>query len=112
MRIERYNSGELKKFLASEQYRSMPYLPVSEHRAQSWLHNPRLDPGDILLYVGFEGGDMIAYRAILPDRHGLVRFGWLSGIWGRIRQRGEHHSESQRKGNHHCLGRGRRYALV
>ncbi len=83
MRIERYNSGDLKAFLNSEQYLSMPCVPVSEHRAQSWLRNPRLEPGDIILYLGFEGGDMIAYRAILPDRHGQVRFGWLSGIWVR-----------------------------
>jgi hypothetical protein len=61
----------------------MPYVPVSEHRALSWLNNPRLDPGDIIMYLGFEGDEMLAFRCILPDRYGDIRFGWLSGNWVR-----------------------------
>jgi GNAT superfamily N-acetyltransferase len=83
MRIEKYTPERLKEFLESDMYRDMPYIPVSRHRAESWLQNPRLEPDDIIMYLGFEGEDMIAYRGILPDRHGEVRFGWLSGIWVR-----------------------------
>jgi GNAT superfamily N-acetyltransferase len=83
MRIEKYDSGGLKQFLDSELYRNMPYVPVSSQRAESWLHNPRLSPRDILLYVAFEGEEMIAYRCILPDRHRDISFGWLSGNWVR-----------------------------
>ena len=87
MRIEKYNAAGLKDFLDSEQYRTMPFVPVSEHRAESWLNNPRLKPEDIIIYLGFEAEDMIAYRCILPDRHGEIRFGWLSGNWVRSDKR-------------------------
>jgi len=83
MRIEKYNASRLKNFLDSELYRELPFVPVSLHRAQSWLNNPRLKPDDILLYLGFEGEDMIAYRSVLPDRHRDIRFAWLSGNWVR-----------------------------
>ncbi len=87
MRIEKYNASRLKEFLNSDLYREMPFVPVSPHRASSWLNNPRMKPEDILLYLGFEGETMMAYRSILPDRHGDIRFGWLSGNWVRPDQR-------------------------
>lgn len=83
MRIEKYNAARLKEFMDSEQYRDMLIVPVSPHRAESWLNNPRLEPGDNIMYLGFEGEELIAYRCILPDRHGDIRFGWLSGNWVR-----------------------------
>ncbi|HEC43814.1 MAG TPA: N-acetyltransferase [Bacteroides sp.] len=90
MRIEKFNAAGLREFLDSEQYRDMPLVPVSEHRAESWLNNPRLKPDDIILYIGFEENNMIAYRGILPDRHRDIRFGWFSGNWVRpdLRRRG------------------------
>jgi GNAT superfamily N-acetyltransferase len=89
MRIEKYNAGRLEEFIESDHYRTMPVLPVSPHRALSWLRNPRMHPEDILLYLLYDGGDLVAYRCILPDRHGDIRFGWLSGNWvdpGKRRQ--------------------------
>jgi len=87
MRIEKYNAVQLKEFLNSDQYRTMPFVPVSESRAQSWLNNPRLAPGDILMNVAYENKEMLAYRCVLPDRHAEIRFGWLSGVWVRPDQR-------------------------
>jgi GNAT superfamily N-acetyltransferase len=81
MRIEKYNAGRLKEFIESEQYRTMPVIPVSPARALSWLKNPRMEPEDILMYLLFDGQDLAAYRCILPDRHEEIRFGWLSGNW-------------------------------
>ena len=81
MRIEKYNASRLKEFMESEQYQTMPVIPVSLLRARSWLKNPRMDPEDILMYLLFDGEDLAAYRCILPDRHADIRFGWLSGNW-------------------------------
>jgi GNAT superfamily N-acetyltransferase len=81
MRIEKYNAIRLKKFVESEQYQTMPVIPVSSNRALSWLKNPRAEPEDILLYLLFDGEDLASYRCILPDRHADIRFGWLSGNW-------------------------------
>ena len=81
MRLEKYNAGRLHEFLGSEAYRTMPVIPVSPERALSWINNPRMESGDTLMYLLFEGEKLIAYRCILPDRHADVRFGWLSGNW-------------------------------
>jgi hypothetical protein len=81
MRIEKYNATRLEEYIDSEKYRTMPVLPVSPHRALSWLKNPRMEPEDVLMYLLFDGQDLAAYRCILPDRHADIRFGWLSGNW-------------------------------
>jgi GNAT superfamily N-acetyltransferase len=81
MRIEKYNASRLKDFIESDQYQTMPVIPVSPPRALSWLKNPRMEPEDILMYLLFDGEDLAAYRCILPDRHADIRFGWLSGNW-------------------------------
>ncbi|MFC2115503.1 GNAT family N-acetyltransferase [Bacteroidota bacterium] len=87
MRIEKFNATQLKIFLESEEYKAMPFVPVSNHRAQSWLNNPRIRPEDVIMYLGYEEEDMIAYCTIMPDRHSDIRFGWVSGIWARPDQR-------------------------
>ena len=59
----------------------MPVIPVSYHRAVSWLNNPNLEPEDVIMYLAIENNLMIGYRCILPDKIGAVKFGWLSGNW-------------------------------
>ena len=89
MKIKKHTASSLKEFLESETYRNMPFRPVSPQRAKSWIHNPRLKPDDILLYLGYEENEMIAYRCILPDSFREIRFGWLSGNWVRPDRRRE-----------------------
>ena len=81
MRVEKYNASRLKEFIGSQQYRNLQHIPVSPTRAHSWLKNPRMEPEDILMYLLFDGEDLVAYRCILPDRHMDIRFGWMSGNW-------------------------------
>ncbi len=79
--IQKYTPGRLKEFIESPEYHAMPVIPVSYHRAVSWLNNPNLDPGDVIMYLAIENNVMIGYRCILPDKLGPVKFGWLSGNW-------------------------------
>jgi len=81
LRIEKYNAGRLREWIESTEYHNMPIVPVSYNRALSWLKNPRMIPSDYLMYTAHEEGEMVAYRCILPDRHGETRLGWLSGNW-------------------------------
>jgi GNAT superfamily N-acetyltransferase len=81
IRIEKYNAGRLREFIESDEYRNMPSIPVTYHRAQSWLNNPRMDPADNLMYIAFDDEELLGYRCILPDRYDDARFGWLSGNW-------------------------------
>ena len=79
--IKKFTSDRLKEFIESQEYNSIPVIPVSYHRAVSWLNNPNLDPDDVIMYLAIENNTMIAYRCILPDKLGPVKFGWLSGNW-------------------------------
>lgn len=81
MRLEKYNASRLEEFIESEQFQTMPIIPVSPQRALSWMKNPRMKPEDILMYLLFDGDELAAYRCILPDHHKNIRFGWLSGNW-------------------------------
>jgi len=81
MRVEKYNASRLEEFIKSDQFRTMPVIPVSPQRALSWLKNPRMEADDILMYLLLDGENLAAYRCILPDRHADIRFGWLSGNW-------------------------------
>jgi GNAT superfamily N-acetyltransferase len=59
-------------------------VPVSPLRLQSYLHNPRAQLTDHVLFEMRENGRLIAYRTVLPDslygeRGEPHRFAWLSG---------------------------------
>lgn len=81
MNIQKFTPDRLRKFIESQEYYAMPVIPVSYHRAVSWLNNPNLHQDDIIMYLAIENNIMIGYRCILPDKFGPVRFGWLSGNW-------------------------------
>jgi hypothetical protein len=81
MDIQKFTPDRLRAFIESQEYYSMPVIPVSYHRAVSWLNNPNLNSNDVILYLAIENDVMIGYRCILPDKLGSVKFGWLSGNW-------------------------------
>lgn len=60
-------------------------LPISDLRLQSYLHNPRAKPEDVLLISATKDDKIIAYRTMLPDDIIIgiqtIHFAWLSGIW-------------------------------
>ena len=85
IRYEYLNQAGLTEFLSTDEYRHMPYLPISRHRAESHLHNPRLDADDILLILAYENDDMLGYLGILPDHiypsGQQLQYGCLSCLW-------------------------------
>jgi len=87
--IQKFTPDRLKEFIQSLEYHAMPVIPVSYHRAVSWLNNPNLDPNDVIMYLAIENNVMIGYRCILPDKLGPIKFGWLSGNWVNPERRRE-----------------------
>lgn len=85
MEIRRLNKKELKKFIDSDEFQSMPVIPVTKHRALSHLANPRASDNDSLLLLAFEDKRMVGYLGILADflydRDKVYKVGWLSASW-------------------------------
>ncbi len=86
MEIKTYNAAQLQEFILSEEFRSMPVIPISTPRAVSHIHNPRAEPDDVLLIIAREEGKMAGYLGVLPDRifndkGEAYKCGWLSCMW-------------------------------
>jgi GNAT superfamily N-acetyltransferase len=85
MEIRRLNKEELKKFIDSDEFNSMPVIPITKHKALSYLSNPRASDDDILLLIALEDNRMVGYLSILPDflydREAIYKAGWLSAFW-------------------------------
>jgi len=85
MEIRRLNKKELKKFIESNEFQSMPVIPITKHKALSYLSNPRTSEDDVLLLLAFEDNKLLGYLSILGDflydQDKVYKAGWLSAFW-------------------------------
>ena len=83
--IKRINIEELRKLALSQGYAEWSVIPISRHRAKSYINNPRCAPTDVVLYLAYTENKLVAYRTIMPDtitgKTETVKVGWLSGNW-------------------------------
>lgn len=75
---------ELEPYLEKTLSNNPSLLPVSPLRLDSYLHNPRAQLSDKVLFEMWDEGRLIAYRTLLPDcffdeSGNAHRFAWLSG---------------------------------
>ncbi|MEZ4826028.1 MAG: GNAT family N-acetyltransferase [Bacteroidia bacterium] len=93
MEFRELTPAGLAAFIDSEEYRQMPVVPVSPHRALSHIQNPRAEPDDLILLLAYEDEKMVGYLGVLADRlyiRGQARkAGWLSCMWVDPDQRGK-----------------------
>jgi GNAT superfamily N-acetyltransferase len=90
MKRETIAVGELMDYVGSETYAHLRQVPISPLRAWAQSQNPDADGNDIALILYTEGGQVIAYRGLVPV--GLVggsRAVLLSGIWVQHDYRGQ-----------------------
>ncbi|MEN6373147.1 MAG: GNAT family N-acetyltransferase [Smithella sp.] len=85
MEIRRLNKKAIKEFIDSDEFNSMPYIPITKYRALSHLANPRASDDDILLFLALEDNKMVGYLGILADYlydgETIYKVGWLSTSW-------------------------------
>lgn len=97
--IKKIALKELDNFVKSKSFAEMKTIPISPIRADSYLNNPNATPNDIVLYLGFNKGQLVAFRSIFADRtqteNNSIKFGWCSGNWV--------HPDFRRKGFSECL---------
>jgi GNAT superfamily N-acetyltransferase len=92
--IQKIALEELEEFYNSKDFIKLKNKPISSARVQSYMHNPRANKKDIVLYLAFLKKELVGYRSIWGDTFYTgaqkVSFGWLSGSWV--------HPEYRRKG--------------
>ncbi|MCW3125310.1 MAG: family acetyltransferase [Bacteroidetes bacterium] len=94
MQIKTYNSAQLNDLILSDEFRTMPVIPISTHRAISHIRNPRVDPDDVLMIIMYDYTGMVGYLGVLADRiynsaGEEFKCGWLSCMWVDPEQRGK-----------------------
>lgn len=93
MHINTFTASQLYSFVQSPGFRDMPHIPITTHRALSYLHNPRGEEQDIVMLMCWEEEILIGYLGVLPDKWQLeggecVKVGWMSCIWVHEQARG------------------------
>jgi GNAT superfamily N-acetyltransferase len=84
----------LLKYINSDEYRDATIVPISRHRAQSHIANPKAREHDVLLFLAMEGPVMVGYLGVLPDDFQVsdndsLHIGWMSCLWVDEKHRGK-----------------------
>lgn len=83
--IKRVKISELNALISASDYPQWEVIPISRHRAKSYISNPRASANDTVLYLAYMEEKLVGYRTILPDEiHSngeAIKVGWLSGNW-------------------------------
>lgn len=83
--IKKIRLDELEAFVNSKEFGDFEFIPITPSRARSYLNNPDGRPDDVVLYLGFTGKRLVAFRSIFAGRVNTagqqLRFGWCSGNW-------------------------------
>ena len=76
---------ELRNFINSNEFKKLDNLPISYHRAVSYINNHRANNQDIAIALLYRNEQLIAYRCLYSDYFFLkdkkVDFAWISGSW-------------------------------
>lgn len=93
MNFRELTPAGLQEFIASEEYRQMPVIPISPQRAISHINNPRVEKDDMVLLLAYEEERLVGYLGVLADslfvRGQIRKAGWLSCMWVDPSQRGK-----------------------
>lgn len=85
MEIKTLTPAQLKAFIESDEFKTMPVVPISTHRALSHIGNPRVAADDVIMILAYEENNMVGYLGVLADEihNGTSSFkcGWLSCMW-------------------------------
>jgi len=64
-------------------------IPISKHRAISQVNNPQAKEDDVILFLAYEGPELVGSLGVVPGIIHLndqpIRIGWLSAWWARPR---------------------------
>lgn len=83
--LKTLNKSALQEFISSGKYRSDIFLPITKHRAESQIKNPKADDDQTLLILAYEGEKLAGYVGCLPDFFLIdgnkFKYAWLSTLF-------------------------------
>ncbi|MDR2235588.1 MAG: GNAT family N-acetyltransferase [Chryseobacterium sp.] len=85
IQLKTFNRKELEDFMASGDFRSYSFLPITEHRAASQIRNPKASDEQTLLILAFDEGQLAGYAGCFPDHftagEKVIPYAWLSTLF-------------------------------
>ncbi|MGE8552807.1 MAG: GNAT family N-acetyltransferase [Chryseobacterium jejuense] len=85
IQLKTLNKKQLEDFVSSGEFKQYDFLPITEHRAFSHIHNPKATDEQTLLILAFYEGKLAGYMGCLPDyfdvEEAKIRFAWLSTLY-------------------------------
>ena len=93
MNIVTLNKSQLLQFINSDEFNTLPNIPISYIRAVSHINNPRANENDVLLILIYLDFGLAGYLGIVPDlifkNDKPEKIGWMSCIWVHQNARGK-----------------------
>lgn len=88
------NKVELWNYVQSPEFEEMPHVPITLHRAESHVKNPKAGLAHPLMLLAEREGRLMGYLGVMPELvHGFgndpVTCGWLTGMWVSSEARGQ-----------------------
>ena len=91
--LKTLNKKQLEDFISSGEFESYDFLPITRHRAQSHIKNPKANDDQTLLVLAFEDDHLAGYLGCLPDSFivdgKVLSFAWLSTLFVSDQFRGK-----------------------
>jgi hypothetical protein len=85
MEIKSLTVADVEAALLSGDFWLTETLPITKHKALSFIRNPRADKGDLVLLIAYQAGQVVGYIGILPDNifvdDAVYKLGWLTSWW-------------------------------
>lgn len=85
IQLKTFNKKQLKDFVLSGKFKEYDFLPITEHRALSHIHNPKATDEQTLLILAFYEGRLAGYLGCFPDCFELdekvIKYAWLSTLY-------------------------------
>lgn len=91
--LKTLNKTQLEDFISSGEFENYDFLPVTRHRAQSQIRNPKAKNDQTLLILAFDDDQLAGYIGCLPDAFTadgkVLNFAWLSTLYINDQYRGK-----------------------
>ncbi len=93
MEIEIYTVDQLSRALLDKKFWFQNVAPITKHRAQFVINNPRSEKEDPVLFIAKEEDEIIGFRLVFPDKvfvnNHVIKIGWGSSFWVNDKYRGK-----------------------
>ncbi|MFP3593663.1 GNAT family N-acetyltransferase [Chryseobacterium sp. SIMBA_038] len=96
--LKTFNKKQLGEFVSSGDFKKYDFLPITAHRAQSHINNPKANDDQTLLILAFDDDNLAGYIGCFPDNFiidgKVFNYAWLSTLYVSSNFRGKRIAQS------------------